>query len=158
MQTIKQAASSRRPRRRGDLTSPHPNRQDRQRGLGLTIPLAIVRGLALLAGGRVRFLRGDAGRTLTMEDGEQFSVFRHVQVKASGEPAAAFVVRFTPAHMSVRQNIRFSLLPMLPLLGLHGFREKYWCVNSRPACARASTPGRHSPTPRPTPTRSRSAS
>ena len=31
--------------------------------------------------------------------------------------------------MSVRQNIRFSLLPMVPLLGMPGFREKYWCVN-----------------------------
>ena len=29
----------------------------------------------------------------------------------------------------MRANIRFSLLPMIPLLGLHGFREKLWCVN-----------------------------
>jgi hypothetical protein len=74
-------------------------------------------------------LRGDIGRTLTMEDGEQFTVFRHAKVKGDGEPAGGFIVRFTPAHMSVRGNIRFSRLPMIPLLGLHGFREKYWCVN-----------------------------
>src|SRR6476469_9188465 len=24
---------------------------------------------------------------------------------------------------------RFSLMSMIPLLGLHGFREKFWCVN-----------------------------
>jgi hypothetical protein len=90
---------------------------------------AIARSLALLLSGRVRYLRGDIGRTLTMEDGKQFTVFRHAKVQAPGEPAGMFLVRFTPAHMSVRQNIRFSLLPMLPLLGLHGFREKYWCVN-----------------------------
>jgi hypothetical protein len=97
----------------------------------VTIVAALVRSLARLASGRVRFLRRDVGHTLTMEDGEQFTVFRHVRVKAPGAPAAVFVVRFTPARMSVRQNIRFSLLPMIPLLGLHGFREKYWCVNEQ---------------------------
>jgi hypothetical protein len=95
----------------------------------VTVAAAIARSLALLLSGRVRFVRGDIGRTLTMEDGEQFSVFRHARVKAPGRPAAVFIVRFTPAHMSVRQNIRFSLLPMVPLLGMPGFREKYWCMN-----------------------------
>jgi hypothetical protein len=98
---------------------------------GVTVAAAIARSLALLVSGRVRFVRGDIGRTLTMEDGKQFSVFRHVRVKAPGQPTAVFIVRFTPAHMSVRQNIRFSLLPMVPLLGMRGFREKYWCVNRR---------------------------
>ena len=102
-----------------------------KRGRVLTIIVAIARSLALLLSGRVRFLRDDIGRTLTMEDGAQFTVFRHVQVAAAGQPAGVFIVRFTPAHMSVRQNIRFSLLPMVPLLGLHGFREKYWCVNEQ---------------------------
>ena len=68
---------------------------------------------------------------LTTEDGKQFTVFRHAQVNAPGEPTGVFIVRFTPAHMSVRQNIRFSLLPMVPLLGMRGFREKYWCVNEQ---------------------------
>ena len=96
-----------------------------------SVAAALVRSLTLLLSGRVRFLREDVGETLTMEDGEQFTVFRHAKLKAAGEPAGVFVVRFTPAHMSVRQNIRFSLLPMIPLLGLHGFREKYWCVNEQ---------------------------
>jgi hypothetical protein len=97
--------------------------------VAMTILVATVRGLALLAGGRVRLRRGDVGRILTMEDGEKFTVFRHAEVEAPGEPAGVLIVRFTPARMSVRQNIRFSLLPMIPLLGQHGFREKYWCVN-----------------------------
>ena len=66
-----------------------------------------------------------------MEDGKQFTVFRHAKVTSPSEPAGVFVVRFTPARLSVRQNIRFSLLPMIPLLGMHGFCEKYWCVNQR---------------------------
>ena len=97
----------------------------------MTIVCAIARSLVRLLSGRVQFLRGDVGRTLTMDDGERFTVFRHVKVDAPGEPTGAFIVRFTPARMSVRQNIRFSLLPMVPLLGLRGFREKYWSVNEQ---------------------------
>jgi hypothetical protein len=95
----------------------------------MTILIAALRGLALLVTRRVHFLREDVGRTLTMEDGQRYTVFRHARITAPGEPAGVFIVRFTPAHMSVRTNIRFSRLPMIPLLGLHGFREKYWCVN-----------------------------
>jgi hypothetical protein len=94
----------------------------------MNVVVAIIRAFVLVLTGRVHFLRHDIGRTLTMEDGERFTIFRHVEVEGSGEPAGVFIVRFTPARMSVRQNIRFSLLPMIPLLGLRGFREKYWCV------------------------------
>jgi hypothetical protein len=96
-----------------------------------TILAALARSFGLLLTGRVRFPRGQIGWKLTMEDGEAFTVFRHAIVKGRGEPAGAFIVRFTPAHLSVRQNIRFSLLPMVPVLGMHGFREKYWCVNEQ---------------------------
>ena len=95
----------------------------------MKIAAAVGRSLARLLTGRVHFLRAEIGETLTMEDGERFTVFRHVQVKGADEPAAVFIVRFTPARMSVRQNIRFSILPMILLLGFRGFREKYWCVN-----------------------------
>lgn len=100
-----------------------------QRRADATVVVALVRAIFLLLTGRVRFPREEVGRTLTMDDGEEFTVFRHAQVKGRDDPAAQFIVRFTPAHMSVRQNIRFSLLPMIPLLGMHGFREKRWCVN-----------------------------
>jgi beta-phosphoglucomutase family hydrolase len=96
---------------------------------GLIVVLAALgRSLVRVMTHRVRFSRV-AGQTLTMEDGMQFTVFRHVKVEDGDAPATAFIVRFTPARMSVRQNIRFSLLPMIPLLGMRGFREKYWCVN-----------------------------
>jgi hypothetical protein len=97
----------------------------------MTIVVALARSVVLLLTGRVRFSRAQNGRLLTMEDGKQFTVFRHAKVDAREEPAGVFIVRFTPAHMSVRQNIRFSLLPMIPLLGMRGFREKYWCVNKQ---------------------------
>jgi hypothetical protein len=95
----------------------------------VTVLAAVLRALWRLVTGRVHFVRADVGETLTMDDGAQFTVFRHVTVEGPGTPTGAFVVRFTPANMTVRQNIRFSLLPMIPLLGMRGFREKRWCVN-----------------------------
>ena len=97
----------------------------------MTIVVALARSVILVLTGRVRLPRAEIGRLLTMEDGKQFTVFRHAKIAARGEPAGVFIVRFTPAHMSVRQNIHFSLLPMIPLLGMHGFRENYWCVNEQ---------------------------
>jgi hypothetical protein len=66
-----------------------------------------------------------------MEDGNKFRVFRHVKIRDwhLTEPEAVFVVRFRPQNMTVMENIRFSVLPMMILLGFRGFREKYWCVN-----------------------------
>jgi hypothetical protein len=107
-----------------------PPRRSNVYGSGglITVLPALGRSLVRLMAHRVQFGH-DIGQTLTMEDGMQFTVFRHVKIEGRGAPAAVFVVRFTPAHMSVRQNIRFSRLPMVPLLGMRGFREKYWCVN-----------------------------
>jgi hypothetical protein len=85
----------------------------------------------MLLSGRVRFPRDAIGRTVNTEDGLQFTVFRHAVVRGTDAPAAVFTVSFTPAHLSVRQNMWFSLLPMIPLLGMPGFREKYWCVDKR---------------------------
>lgn len=96
-------------------------------------PLALfLRGLLRLAIGRYRFDRTPVGRTFTMEDGRRFRVFRRV-VRRSGKlpPAgAAFRVRFKPANMNVAQNIRFSRLPMILMLGFPGFRAKYWTVEA----------------------------
>jgi hypothetical protein len=90
----------------------------------------LMRTFFLLLSGRIEFLPASKGRMLTMEDGKTFEVFRHVRIKPSrkaGVPGAAFVVRFKP-HMSIGKNIKFSLLPMLILMGFKGFREKYWAV------------------------------
>ena len=93
--------------------------------------LSLLRTIFLFLCGRVTFVKEDKNRQIVMEDGKSFRVFRHVKIRGRypAEPAAAFVVRFCPRNMTASQNIRFSVLPMLILLGFHGFREKYWCVN-----------------------------
>jgi hypothetical protein len=65
-----------------------------------------------------------------MEDGRVFRIFRRVTRRNRNLPApeAAFLVRFTPRGTSITQNIRFSRLPMIFLLGFPGFRAKYWTV------------------------------
>jgi hypothetical protein len=90
-----------------------------------------VRAIFLFLCLRVNFPRNDVGRMITMEDGQTFRVFRHVSISTSSpeRPQGVFIVRFKPNHVTVNQNIRFSRLPMLVLMGFHGFREKYWCVN-----------------------------
>ncbi len=93
--------------------------------------LGFLRTLFLFLTCRVAFDRKDRNREIIMEDGKRFRIFRHVRIRTHhrAEPQAVFIVRFKPKGMSVQQNIRFSLLPMLIFMGLRGFREKYWCVN-----------------------------
>lgn len=99
-----------------------------------TNPLyGLMRTFFLLLSRRVEFVPRSKGRMLEMEDGKAFEVFRHVKIRTprgAGSPGAAFVVRFMP-HMSTEKNVRFSLLPMLILIGFKGFREKYWAVDRR---------------------------
>jgi hypothetical protein len=93
--------------------------------------LCLFKTILLFASLRVTFVKEDKNKQIVMEDGQTFRVFRHVKIRDRrlAEPAAAFVVRFCPLNMTVVQNIRFSVFPMLILLGFHGFREKFWCVN-----------------------------
>jgi hypothetical protein len=90
-----------------------------------------IRTVLLFLSLRVNFLKEDVGRTIIMEDGQTFRIFRHVRIRTANpnRPEGAFIVRFKPENMTINQNIRFSLLPMMVIMGFHGFREKYWCVN-----------------------------
>jgi hypothetical protein len=93
--------------------------------------LGFLKTTILLISLRVIFLRKDKNKQIVMEDGQKFRVFRHVKIryKQSVKPEAVFVVRFRPKNMTVKGNIRFSVIPMMVFMGFHGFCEKYWCVN-----------------------------
>lgn len=79
--------------------------------------------------GRIKFNRTLNGKTLTMPDGAQFTIFRRVEIQTGQpEPAAWFWVRFKPVRMGVKANIVFSLLPMMVFMGFKGFHSKYWGV------------------------------
>jgi hypothetical protein len=92
--------------------------------------ISFLRTNWMLLTGQVRFPRGRVGQVLTLEDGQNWIIFREVQVSVhSGRAAgvgAVFRPRFHVAGMSVRANILFSLLPIPFFLGLPGFRSKLW--------------------------------
>lgn len=95
--------------------------------------MGLMRTLALMAARRIRYYPEDRGRLFVMDDGRRFTVFRRVVIKTPAGapgPGAVFIVRFTPASMSVKQNISFSRIPMLKFMGFTGFRSKYWCVDT----------------------------
>jgi hypothetical protein len=84
--------------------------------------------------GKIQFKRDEIGKTVQMLDGHRFTVFRHAIKKSKnqkGQKPAVLCVRFHLKGMSPERNIKFSLLPMLFILGLPGFREKYWMINRR---------------------------
>jgi hypothetical protein len=98
--------------------------------LGTNPVVGLVRTTGLLLLGRIRFQRQAVGRMLETDDGVSYRVFRHVVIRsAAPAPSALFIVRFTVAGMTVKQNIRFSRLPLLIFMGFTGFRSKYWCVD-----------------------------
>ncbi|MEJ2287044.1 MAG: hypothetical protein P8Y02_00095 [Deinococcales bacterium] len=97
---------------------------------GTNPAVGVLRTLALMSAGRVRFHPEDVDRVLETDDGARYRVFRHVTVsRAARPPDALFIVRFTVEGMTVRQNIRFSRVPMFVFMGFAGFRSKYWCVD-----------------------------
>jgi hypothetical protein len=98
--------------------------------LGTNPVLGVARTFGLFLARRVHFQPEAVGSELETDDGSCYRVFRRVVISSDAPPPAAlFIVRFTPAHMTVKQNIRFSRLPLLIFMGFTGFRSKYWCVN-----------------------------
>ena len=94
---------------------------------------SFFRTIKLFLIGKIKFINASIGDVFTMEDGMKFKVFRHVVIRPANKnisnPQAVFRIRFQPKNMTVKQNKRFSWMPMLILMGFHGFRSKYWMVN-----------------------------
>ncbi len=82
---------------------------------------------------KIHFPKNYLHKTITMEDKQQFKVFRHavMSTKLNGQNAAIFKVRFHLAGMSTEKNKPFSVIPMLFILGLPGFRAKLWTLNEK---------------------------
>jgi hypothetical protein len=82
--------------------------------------------------GQIRFPKEHVGADLIMEDGKKFKVFRRLQIKRkdhSIEEYAVFKVRFKFKNFNFKVNKALSMIPVPFLVGLEGFREKYWTFN-----------------------------
>lgn len=84
--------------------------------------------------GRVHFPEESVGQYLTMENGKKFFVFRRLQVDAENNIVknyAVFKVRFRFKSLSPSINKYLSMIPTPFLIGMKGFREKYWTIDEQ---------------------------
>jgi hypothetical protein len=83
--------------------------------------------------GRIRSSKSFLGKTIQMEDGRRFVVFRHIRRdsthKEPGNEPAVMVVRFRFAKHSQPTNRRLSLIPVPLIVGYPGFHDKVWMVD-----------------------------
>ena len=83
--------------------------------------------------GRIHFSKEYLGKTLRMDDGQTFTIFRHVTLdfnkNNSEDTPAVFIVRFKFAKLSQQANRITSLIPIPLIAGFPGFRDKVWMVN-----------------------------
>ena len=72
------------------------------------------------------------GDLITMEDGQEYIVFRQVIVDSRQSqpvgPGAILRIRFNFAHGSPKQNRLLSLIPIPFITGLPGFMSKTWAL------------------------------
>ncbi|MBW1849359.1 MAG: hypothetical protein JRJ27_20045 [Deltaproteobacteria bacterium] len=82
--------------------------------------------------GRVHFPKEYVDKTLVMENGQKFTIFRTLTVnsKTPGTTGfAVFKVRFKFSGLKPEDNKRLSMIPVPFLVGMKGFRAKYWMIN-----------------------------
>jgi len=83
--------------------------------------------------GRVHFSKGYLGKILTLEDGREYTVFRHLMVdskKDLEETMVVFKVRFKFSNFPVSINKRLSMFPTPFLIANPGFRQKIWIISN----------------------------
>jgi hypothetical protein len=81
---------------------------------------------------RLHFAKDRIGELVTMDDGQEYIVFRQVIVDPKPDqpkmPGAILRITFTFGHGSPKQNILLSLIPIPFIAGLPGFRSKTWVL------------------------------
>ena len=83
--------------------------------------------------GLVHFPEEYVGKILTMEDGKKFTALRRLQVErenSATDGLAVFKVRFKFNSLSLGINKHLSMIPAPFLVGMEGFREKYWTFDN----------------------------
>ena len=81
--------------------------------------------------GRLKYSKEYVGKTLTMENGEKYYIFRHIRSvpQSHDEQGSVFIVNFKFARLSQNTNRFVSKFPMLLITGFPGFRVKMYAVN-----------------------------
>ena len=94
--------------------------------------ISLLKTVSYVITRRLHFTKGRIGELITMDDGQEYIVFRQVIVDPKREqmkkPGAMLRIRFNFAHGSPKQNKRLSLIPIPFIAGLPGFRSKTWAL------------------------------
>jgi hypothetical protein len=91
----------------------------------------MIKTISNILRGCVHFSNQYIGKTITMEDGQKFIIFRDLIVGSgdySKPSVSVFKVRFKFKSMPASINKRLSMIPAPFLIGLSGFREKIWTM------------------------------
>jgi hypothetical protein len=87
-----------------------------------------------LLNGRVHFPEDYVGKVIEMKEGENYRIFRRLQIDAKSEnhnDKTIFKVKFRFRNLSLETNKRLSIIPAPFLMGMKGFREKIWTINEK---------------------------
>ncbi len=82
--------------------------------------------------GSVHFPDKYIGEILSMEDGQKYVVFSRLRVSGNNNGVsglAVFKVKFKFKGLKPKTNKRLSMIPAPFLMGMRGFREKYWIID-----------------------------
>jgi len=94
-------------------------------------PVCLFISIVRLLTGKLRLSKHYLKDTVKMEDGQQYTIFRHITVTPlkDTEQAVTFIVRFKFARLSHNENRIASIIPMLLITGFPGFQTKMYAVN-----------------------------
>lgn len=96
----------------------------------MQVIVSLIRAFGRLVLLKLRFPRKYTGVIIRMEDGKEFTVFRHMKLK---KPVTAtgtvLVVRFRFSRFPHAVNKKLSLIPVPLIAGFPGFRDKIWMID-----------------------------
>jgi hypothetical protein len=96
-------------------------------------PVCLFISIGRLLTGKLKLSKHYLKDTIKMEDGQLYTIFRHITVFPSKdtEQAVTFIVRFKFARLSHNANRFASIIPMLLITGFPGFQIKMYAVNKK---------------------------
>lgn len=94
-------------------------------------PVCLGISLIRLLLGRLRYSKQYIGNSVKMDDGQEFTIFRHITAYPidENETTSVFIVSFKFARLSHKVNKIASIIPMLLITGFPGFLTKIYAVN-----------------------------
>jgi hypothetical protein len=110
-------------------------------GILFCVVVLLVSGIVLfrsaignLLSGRVHFPDEYIGKVIEITDGQNFTIFRRLQVDGkigNHNDKTVFKVKFRFKNLSLETNKRLSIMPTPFLIGMKDFREKIWTINDK---------------------------